>query len=102
MNYTVTYAPVGNIHSIRVYLLACFRQGFPFQQYDVDTEFLNWHLKEFYNYPPRGGQGQVNKYFLLERSLYDLKQAAATWFEKISEVSLQMVSQVADQNPRYF
>nr|CCA23220.1 putative polyprotein [Albugo laibachii Nc14] len=79
--------------SIRVYLSACCHQGFHIQQYDVDTALLNGHghlEEEVYIYPPRGVQAQANEVCLLKRSLYGLKQAAATWFKTISQVFLEM------------
>nr|CCA15713.1 putative polyprotein [Albugo laibachii Nc14] len=91
VDYTGIYAPVANMNSIRVYLSACCHQGFHIQQYHVEPALLNGHLdEEVYIYPPRGVQVQANKVCLLKRSLYGLKQAAATWFKTISQVFLEM------------
>jgi hypothetical protein len=62
----------------------CCQEGFYTEQYDVDTAFLNGKLEEdVFIHPPDGVGIKVCK---LNRSLYGLKQAAATWYKTISTV----------------
>nr|CCA19209.1 putative polyprotein [Albugo laibachii Nc14] len=78
---------------IRVFLSVCCQEGFLVHQYDVDTAFLNGYLEEeVFIYPPRGVEGKQNQICKLNRSLYGLKQSAATWFKTISEVFTTMRS----------
>ena len=75
------------MNSIRVFLAVCCQQGFIVHQYDVDTAFLNGFLEEdVFISPPQGTSCAANHVFKLNRSLYGLKQAAATWFKTISNV----------------
>jgi hypothetical protein len=80
------------MNSIRVFLAVCCQQGgLHIHQYDVDTAFLNGHLEEDgFVCPPEGVDAKPNQVCKLIRSLYGLKQAAATWFKTISKVFLEM------------
>ena len=49
-------------------------------QYDIDTAFSNGVLEEeVYVYPPFGIQAGLDQAVELNRSLFGLKKAAATW-----------------------
>ena len=75
-----TYSPVANLNSIRVFLAVCCQEGVLIHQYDVDTAFLYGILdEEVYVYPPLGVRAERDQVLKLNRSLYGLKQAAATW-----------------------
>jgi hypothetical protein len=53
----------------------------------VDTAFLNGKLEEdIYMWPPEGVTSRDGEVCKLNRSLYGLKQAAATWYKTISDV----------------
>lgn len=91
IDYSETYSPVANMNSIRVFLALCCHFGLHIHQYDVDTAFLNGHLEEeVFIHPPEGVQEKPNQVLKLNRSLYGLKQAAATWFKTISKVFKEM------------
>jgi hypothetical protein len=91
VDYLETYSPVANMNSIRVFLAMCCHSGLYIHHYDVDTAFLNGHLEEdVYVFPPDGVQTKANQVCKLNRSLYGLKQAAATWFKTISTVFMKM------------
>ena len=60
-------------------------------QYDVDTAFINGVLEEdVYIHTPQGVDMEPDQVLKLNRSLYGLKQAAATWFKTISSVFKNM------------
>ena len=60
-------------------------------QYDVDTAFLYGVLEEeVYVYPPLGVRAGHNQVLKLNRSLYGLNQAAATWYKTILCVFVEM------------
>nr|CCA27625.1 putative polyprotein [Albugo laibachii Nc14] len=91
VDYEETYSPVANMNSIRVFLSVCCQEGFLVHQYDVNTAFLNGHPEgEVFIYPQRGVEGKQNQICKLNRSLYGLKQSAATWLNTISEVFTYM------------
>ena len=82
---------MASLNSIRVFLVICCHQGFSIHQFDVDTAFLNGHLKnEVFIYPPEGVEANPKQIFRLNRSLYGLKQATATWFKTISSIFVSM------------
>lgn len=46
INYKETYSPFVSMISIIFFLALCCQLGKEVNQYDVDTDFLNWHLDE--------------------------------------------------------
>uniref|UniRef100_A0AAV1U517 Polyprotein n=1 Tax=Peronospora matthiolae TaxID=2874970 RepID=A0AAV1U517_9STRA len=91
VDYMETYSPVANLNSIRVFLAVCCQKGMLIHQYDVDTAFLYGVLEEeVYVYPPLGVRAEHNQVLKLNRSLYGLKQAAATWYKTISCMFVEM------------
>ena len=76
-----TYSPVAHSNSIRVFLDVCCQKRMLIHQYNVDTDFLYGVLdEEVYVYPPLGVCEERDKVLKLNRSLYGLKQATATWY----------------------
>ena len=88
-----TYSPVASLNSIRVFLAVCCEKGMFIHQYDVDTVFVYGVLdEEVYVYPPIGVRAERDQVLKLNRSLYVLKQATATWYKIISCVFVEMRS----------
>ena len=86
-----TYSPVANLNSFRVFLVVCCHKGMIIHQYDVDTTFLYGVLEEeVYIRPPLGARTGRDKVLKLNLSLYGLYQAAATWYNTISCVFVEM------------
>ena len=76
---------------VRVFLAVCCHFGMIIRQYDVDTAFLDGILEEdVYISTPQGVDMDPSQVLKLNRSLYGLKQAAATWFKTISNVFRKM------------
>ena len=79
------------MNSIRVFLAVCCHFGRIIRQYDVNTAFLNNVLEEdVYISTLQGVDMDPSQLLKINRSLYGLKQAAATWFKTISNVIRNM------------
>lgn len=91
VDYLETYSPVASLNSIRIFLAISCHKGYSIHQFDVDTAFLNAHLKEEVSiYPPEGVGANTNQIFKPNRSFYGLKQATATWFKTITCIFVNM------------
>lgn len=70
------HAPVAHFTSLRILLAVAMKQGMKLYQIDVETAYLNSHLKEelYTEFPD--GQGEQGKCWKLQKSLYGLRQGA--------------------------
>ena len=86
LDYEETYAPVARFSSIRLLLAIGAHYDLEIHQMDVKTAFLNGDLEhEIYMCQPEGHrvEGQEQLVCKLNKSLYGLKQAGRSWYEKI-------------------
>jgi hypothetical protein len=86
VDYTETFAPVAKFNSIRILLALAAKNDWEVHQLDVKSAYLNGDLKEeIYMDQPEGfvKNGDEEKVCRLHRSLYGLKQAGRSWYEKI-------------------
>lgn len=86
IDFNETFAPVAKFTSIRILLALAAKHDLEMHQMDVNTAFLNGDLKEeIYMQQPEGfiQAGQEDKVCKLQRSIYGLKQAGRSWYDKI-------------------
>ncbi|KAA0067047.1 gag/pol protein [Cucumis melo var. makuwa] len=82
VDYEETFSPVAMLKSIRILLFIATFYDYEILQMDVKTSFLNGNLEEsIFMSQPEGfiTQGQEQKVFKLNRSIYGLKQASRSW-----------------------
>jgi transposase InsO family protein len=92
LDYEETYAPVARFSSIRLLLDIVAFYDMEIHQMVVKTAFLNGDLEhEIYMCQPEGHQveGQEQLVCKLNKSLYGLKQAGRSWYEKIDAALLR-------------
>lgn len=76
------YSPVARMHTLKVMLSVACNENWHIEQMDVQTAFLNGVIKsEVYIYPPDGYLVEQNKVFLLQKSLYGLRESPRDWYE---------------------
>jgi len=93
VDFEETFAPVAKFSSIRVLLAIAAAEDLELHQLDVDTAFLNGDLKEeIYMKQPSGFEkpGQEHLVCRLKKSLYGLKQAGRSWYEKIDSAFAEL------------
>jgi len=86
VDYTETFAPVARMSSLRTLLAIVAATDLELHQMDVKTAFLNGDLTEdIYMQQPPGFDmpGQRELVCKLQKSLYGLKQAGRSWYNKI-------------------
>ena len=88
IDYEETFAPTAKFNSIRLLLSLSCSLGWPVEQCDIDTAFLNAELEEdIYMSQPEGYEDPACPGFVckLKKSLYGLKQAAYLWNQLLGE-----------------
>ena len=86
LDYEETYSPVVKHSSLRVLLSLAAINDYEIQQMDVKTAYLNGELEhEIYMQQPEGyvEPGKERLEGKLNKSLYGLKQAGRSWYNKI-------------------
>nr|GEV45764.1 hypothetical protein [Tanacetum cinerariifolium] len=87
IDYDETFAPVGRIEAICLFLVYAAHKDFTVFQMDVKTAFLNGILKEkVYVGQPLGFVSKQYPYYVyaLNKALYGLKQAPRAWYDVLS------------------
>ncbi|GJV30324.1 retrovirus-related pol polyprotein from transposon TNT 1-94 [Tanacetum coccineum] len=87
IDFEESFASVGRIEVIRIFVANAAHKNMTICQMDVKTAFLNGKLKEeFYVSQPKGFVDQVNlsHEYKLKKALYGLKQAPRTWYAMIT------------------
>ena len=86
LDYEETYAPVARYPSIRALIALSAHHDWELHQMDVKSAYLNGDLEEeIYMDQPEGFvvEGKEDWVCRLKKSLYGLKQAGRTWYQKI-------------------
>lgn len=85
IDFSETFAPVARLEAIKLLIFYVINHDIVLYQMDVKSSFLNGVIsKEVYVKQPPGFEDSVHPYFVfkLNKSLYALKQAPRTWYEK--------------------
>ncbi|XP_029127133.1 uncharacterized protein LOC109798946 isoform X2 [Cajanus cajan] len=84
VDYEETFAPVAKMTTIQTILAIAASKSWPLHQMDVKNAFLHGDLKEeiYMKLPSGMTTSSLNNVCKLRRSLYGLKRAPRTWFEK--------------------
>ncbi|GKA66316.1 retrovirus-related pol polyprotein from transposon TNT 1-94, partial [Tanacetum coccineum] len=87
IDFEESFAPVGRLEAVRIFIAYAAHKSFPIYQVDVKTAFLNGPLKEeVYVAQPDGfvDPDHPEKVYRLRKALYGLKQAPRAWYDKLS------------------
>lgn len=77
-----TYSPVAKMPTLKLLLSYCCQNSLEIHQMDVETAFLNGKvLSEVYVNQPMGYEDGTDKVYLLNKSLYGLKESPRAWYE---------------------
>ena len=91
IDYEETFAPVVKFASLRCLLALAAFEDMELHQMDVKTAYLNGDLKEeIFMEQPEGFDTGDGKMCRLRKSLYGLKQAGRTWYEKIDNTFAEL------------
>ena len=76
------YSPVGKIRTLKILLSHCCKKNLYIEQMDVETAFLNGHVKsEVYVNEPKEYETGENKAYKLKRALYGLRESPRAWYD---------------------
>lgn len=76
------YSPVGKMQTLKILLSYSCKNNLFIEQMDVETAFLNGHVKsEVYINQPEGYESGDNKVFKLQKALYGLKESPRVWYD---------------------
>ncbi|MBW0478757.1 hypothetical protein O181_018472 [Austropuccinia psidii MF-1] len=86
--YDNVFSPTGRLTSLQLLLTLCNLNKFKIEQMDVKCAFLNGKPdKDLYILRPDGyNSRQPHQYFILNRSLYVLKQSPQCWHIELKKV----------------
>lgn len=86
-----TFSPVAKLTTVRAVLALASIRGWHIHQLDVNNVFLHGQLHEDVCLKiPKGAQGvPSNKVCKLLKSLYGLKHASRTWYERLTALLIQ-------------
>ena len=93
IDYEETFSPTAKWATIRTLLSLAAQKGWKVHQLDVNTAFLNGDFKENVFMSQLEGfvvKGKEQKVCKLIKSLYILKQAPRSWYEKLIEHLLKL------------
>nr|GEU58107.1 ribonuclease H-like domain-containing protein [Tanacetum cinerariifolium] len=87
-----TFSPVVKPAIIQTVLSLVVSREWPIHQLDVKNAFLHGHLTEtVYMHQPRGFTDSAHSDYvcLMQKSLYGLKQASRSWFQRFSSYAIR-------------
>src|SRR5208337_2058108 len=88
IDYDEVFAPVARMETIRCFISHAAQVGWPINQMDVKSAFLNGVLEEevYLEQPPGYMKvGKEYKVLKLKKALYGLKQAPRAWNTRIDK-----------------
>lgn len=90
-DYTDTYSPTVRAESVKSALMIASILGFEVYQFDARTAYLHAELdKKNYVKAPPGKETQKGNIWLLNKSLYGLKQSGKRWYECLAKILRSM------------
>ena len=91
MDFFDTYAPVTHLTSIHILVAIANAHRLKLEQLNVKMAYLYGDLNEtIYMDPPEGISTTPDDVWLLEKSLYGLKQSGKAWNDKIHDILTTM------------
>ena len=76
------YSPVGKMQTLKILLTYCCKNNLFIEQMDVETAFLNGHVKsEVFVNQPKGYETEDNKVYKLHKALYGLRESPRVWYD---------------------
>ena len=76
------YSLVANMPTLKLLLSYCCQNSLAIHQMDVETAFLNGRvLSEVYVKQPMGYESGTDKVYILNKSLYVLKESPSAWYK---------------------
>lgn len=76
------YSPVGKMQTLKILLSYSCKNNLFIEQMDVETAFLNGHVKsEVFINQPKGYETGDNKVCKLHKALYGLRESPRVWYE---------------------
>ena len=105
VDYDKMFTPVVKWDSIQILLALAAQLNLEVDQMDVKTDFLNRDLEHsIYMEPPLGSidYGRPNIVWKLKKSLYGLKQASHTWYQKAKQEFLTLAVTRSDADHSVF
>ncbi|GJU54792.1 retrovirus-related pol polyprotein from transposon TNT 1-94 [Tanacetum coccineum] len=103
IDFEESFAPVGRLEAVRIFVAYAAHKNFPIYQIDVKMVFLNGPLKEEVFVCQFDGfvdPDFPNHVYRLKKALYGLKQAPRAWYEKLSSFLIKTIPQKVHQSPR--
>ncbi|GJU88125.1 retrovirus-related pol polyprotein from transposon TNT 1-94 [Tanacetum coccineum] len=91
LDFEESFAPVGRLEAIRIFLANAANKNMTVYQMDVKNAFLNGELKEVvYVSQPEGfvDPDRPHHVYRLKKALYGLKQAPWAWYDTLSKFLL--------------
>ncbi|GKD14128.1 putative RNA-directed DNA polymerase [Tanacetum coccineum] len=105
INFHETFSLFFKSTTIRAIFSLAVTNNWPLRQLDVQNAFLHGNLKEqFYmkQHPGFIDPQRPNHVFFLHKSLYGLKQASRTWFERLSKDLYDLSFKGSKMDPSLF
>lgn len=102
IDFTETYCSVVQIMSTRLVLSYAARMDLNIRQFDIKTASSYGQLQETIFMDPPEGYGSPDKVWLLNRSLYGLKQSPRMWNKRFSNVLSDLGLQVSKYDQSVF
>eukprot|EP00253_Pinus_taeda_P031021 PITA_31021 len=99
------FSPVAKLNTIRLIIALATKNHWKIHQLDVKSTLLNGDLKEeVYLVQPEGfvKKGEEHFVFRLKKTLYGLKQATRSWYEKIDSIFLMHGYKRSKNDPKLY
>lgn len=105
IDYEETFAPIAKLDTIRMLISIATNKHWMIHRLDVKSTFLNGELKTKVCLEQTKGfvqKGKENLLCKLKNSLYGLKKAPRSWYEKIYSFFLQLGYNISKNNPNIY
>ena len=103
VDYNLTFAPTLHFNTLRIILALVAADDYELHHLDVETAFLNAHVKEdLYMLPPQGVACPNGWVLKLQKALYGIKQAPHEWHAEIRSTLLTIGYTTCERDPCLF